>query len=293
MDNAKILLPSTKVRGRGKSTPKNRNIAKKTNGNRRKNIPASVVVADEKQRNEALGLILIGLSAFSLALLHYISSSKISSLVNFFIVYFGMGVYILPLLACMFGIQKFFDREFANLPWRILGIIGTMVSGLALLGLEGGKLGVYTFRSAENLFGVIPSKILFFTLLTASLIFALDLLYKDVLAFLAMAAGIAMRVFVFLWEMTISLVSMTINATKTTAAFVCAIYNKTKEVYMEYREAKIAEEAEKAEQLLSSPAPAFMKKREEAKTSVETLKEKALKNMPEEEDATIDRKSVV
>ncbi len=49
-------------------------------------------------------------------------------------------------------------------------------------GLEGGKAGVYALNIFSGIFGPVPSKVLFSFLLLSSLIFALDILYKDILA---------------------------------------------------------------------------------------------------------------
>jgi S-DNA-T family DNA segregation ATPase FtsK/SpoIIIE len=229
MSNKKILLPE------GPLTSKRKTRRPKTSTKRKKRkstapLPFSV---NNRQRSEATGLLMVGFSAFSLSLLHYLSSSKISGLVNSCMVYLGVGVYILPVLVAMMGIQKFLERPFQNLGWRIAGSIGVMITGLSLLGLEGGKIGVYTMRASTNMFGPVPSKILFFFLFLSSMIFALDILYKDLLAAGVVLAGLATRLLIFAWELTLALLSMLIEAVKTTARLIRVTVNRIKQVFAE------------------------------------------------------------
>lgn len=193
-------------------------------------LPFSV---SNRQRNEAVGLVMVGISAFSLSLIHYLSSSKIPGIVNAFMVYLGVGVYILPILFAMMGIQKFLERPFQNLGWRIAGSVGVIIFGLGLLGMEGGKVGVYAMHTVSGIFGPVPSQILFFFLLLSSLIFALDILYKDLLAGGVVLAGLATRFAIFSWEITLALLSMLIEAVKTTVHLVNVIVARVKQVFSE------------------------------------------------------------
>jgi hypothetical protein len=56
------------------------------------------------------------------------------------------------------------------------------------------------------------------------MIFALDILYKDLLAASLVIASLTTRFFIFAWEVTLSLLAMLIGAVKTTADLVAAIY---------------------------------------------------------------------
>jgi hypothetical protein len=56
------------------------------------------------------------------------------------------------------GIQRFLERPFQNLAWRIAGGVGVMTFGLGMLGMEGGKLGLRTFELFAGIFGPVPSK---------------------------------------------------------------------------------------------------------------------------------------
>ena len=229
MSNKKILLPEGPLTSKRKTRrPKTSTKKKKRKNN--SPLPFSV---NNRQRSEATGLLMVGFSAFSLSLLHYLSSSKISGLINTCMVYLGVGVYILPLLIAMMGIQKFLERPFQNLGWRIAGSVGVIVTGLSLLGLEGGKIGVYTMRASSNMFGPVPSKILFFFLFLSSLIFALDILYKDLLGAGVILAGLTTRLLIFAWELTIAMLSMLIEAVKTTARLISVTINRIKQVFEE------------------------------------------------------------
>jgi S-DNA-T family DNA segregation ATPase FtsK/SpoIIIE len=229
MNSKKILLPDGPLSGK-KKTRKKRASSTRKSSKGTKQLP---FVVDQRQRNEAIGLVLVGFSAFSLSLLHYLGSSKISGMVNQLIVYLGMGVYIIPLVIGMMGIQRFMERPFQNLAWRLAGCAGVLTFGLGLLGLEGGKLGVYTLRLFSNQFGVIPSQVLFFFLLMSSLIFALDILYKDLLAGGLIVASLITRLALFSWEILLSLCSMAIEAVKTTGALFSAVFNRVKQTYQE------------------------------------------------------------
>ena len=229
MNSKKILLPDGPLSGKKKTRKKRPSSSRKTSKGT-KQLP---FVVDQRQRNEAIGLVLVGFSAFSLSLLHYLGNSKISGQVNQLMVYLGMGVYIIPLVVGMMGVQRFMERPFQNLAWRLAGCAGVLTFGLGLLGLEGGKLGVYTLRLFSNQFGVIPSQVLFFFLLMSSLIFALDILYKDLLAGGLIIASLITRLALFSWEVLLSLCSMAIEAVKTTGALFTAIFNRVKQTYQE------------------------------------------------------------
>jgi len=174
------------------------------------------IVVSSRQRNEAIGLVLIGSSAFSLSLLHYLHSSKAITIVSTLSVQFGLGIYIVPAFLGIWGVQRFLDRTFENLNVRVAGCCSALVFGLGLLGLEGGKLGTLAFGSVAKHFGTIPTTILFAFFFLASVIFALDIVYKDLLMagvilfrFLLKAVGAA-------WEATLALLGMTIEAVRST-----------------------------------------------------------------------------
>ncbi|MFZ5950374.1 MAG: DNA translocase FtsK, partial [Candidatus Rifleibacteriota bacterium] len=227
MSNKKILLPETQAGARRTPRkPRTANSPAPASGRSRRNsnAPLPFNVSDH-QRNEAIGLIMIGVSAFSVSLIHYLSSSKIPGLVNYCMVHLGIGVYIIPGLVSLMGIQKFLERPFQNLSWRIAGSIGVIIFGLGLLGLEGGKIGVYAMSLATGIFGPVPSKILFFFMLMSSLIFALDILYKDLLAAGVVLVSLATRLFFFIWEITLTLLAMLIDAVKTTARLTSVIFD--------------------------------------------------------------------
>lgn len=236
MSTKRILLPEPPVRERVKSGKRTKiepaYAAQKTRaGKRQRDSKCVVLVTDNRQRNEAIGLVMIGCSAFSLSLLHYVSSSQGSAIVQSAMVNLGMGVYIIPCLVGMLGIQKFMERPFKNLGWRIAGCIGAVISGLGLLGVEGGKLGGYTFSALASHFGNVPTNLLLFTALASSLIFALDILYKDILAGTLIVASLATRFVMFVWEVLLSLIAMTIGAVKTTGDFFGAIINRIAQTY--------------------------------------------------------------
>jgi S-DNA-T family DNA segregation ATPase FtsK/SpoIIIE len=149
-------------------------------------------------------------------------------------VHLGMGVYIVPAMIALMGIQKFMERPFENLRWRIAGSLGVLIFGLGLLGLEGGKVGTNAFSLASGIFGPVPSKILFFFLLMSSLIFALDILYKDVLAAGVVLAGLGTRLLFFTWELTITMLAMLIDAIKTTTRLTVVVFSHFKQAVSEH-----------------------------------------------------------
>ncbi len=240
MSTKKILLPESNVKERTRS----RRARPEEGGEKERRAPSSSrsvnrsprsmpMVTDIRQRNEAVGLVLVGISAFSLSLIHYISSSKIPGIINATMIYLGVGVYILPVLIGLMGIQRFMERPFQNLGWRLAGCFGVMTFGLGLLGLEGGKLGVHTLSIFSGVFGPIPSKILFVSLVLASLIFALDILYKDVLATTLVIASLITRLVFFIWEVTLALLSMLIGAVKTTGDLIAVVTGRIRQTWQE------------------------------------------------------------
>ena len=83
MNTKKILLPDSDFKERNRTRKLKRSktteLHKNSDGTfstvpRAKCAP---LVTDQRQRNEAIGLVMVGLSAFSLSLIHYISNSGI------------------------------------------------------------------------------------------------------------------------------------------------------------------------------------------------------------------------
>lgn len=185
----------------------------------RKPLPSSgkhQVTVSSRQRNEAIGLVLIGSSAFSLSLLHYLNTSKALTVVTSFSVYFGVGVYIVPAFIGIWGVQRFLDRTFENLNTRIAGCSSALVFGLGLLGLEGGKIGTLAFGSVAKHFGNVPTTVLFTFFFMASVIFALDIVYKDLLMAGVIVGRILCRTIATVWEATIALLGLAIDAFRST-----------------------------------------------------------------------------
>ncbi len=292
MKSKKILLPESPLAERQKARPKKSSTNSGPSRTRKSKTRPLPFMVDARQRNEAIGLVMVGFSAFIFSLLHYLSGSKISGLINASMVYLGIGVYIVPLLIGLMGIQRFLERPFQNLPWRIAGSLGVMTFGLGLLGLEGGKVGVYTLRLFTAFFGVIPSKILFTFLVLASLIFALDILYKDVLAAGLVCASLTTKLLIFCWEVLLSLCSMMINAVKTTGSLISAIFGRVKQVY----EDNDIDPAAQIGKLLSfSPKPQTVEGLEvdeedlidESKVEINTKASTPTSVITEEEEATV------
>lgn len=236
MGAKKILLPESPLT-RERKTKRTRSSSPRKRSESRNNRPVTLV-SSIRQRNEAIGLVMVGLSAFCLSLTHYLSSSKVSQAVNFMMVQIGMGVYIFPLLLGLMGFQKFLERPFENYGWRIGGGVGVMAFGLGLLGMEGGKLGLGFTNLFAHHFGMVPTKVLFFFMFLSSLIFALDILYKDVLATGVILAGLTTRLILFAWEVLLALVSMLIEAVKTTLRLVSVIYARVKGAVAEHSPAE-------------------------------------------------------
>ncbi|RCK78784.1 MAG: Cell division protein FtsK [Candidatus Ozemobacter sibiricus] len=207
MKTKRILMAEPVARPRKSSRPKRPAAA---------HPPPMPFLVSQRQRSEAIGLVLVGFSAFSLTLLHYLSNSRVSGLVNLLTVYFGLGMYIVPILIGIMGIQRFMDRPFKNLGLRLMGMAGSLIFGLGLLGLEGGKIGLYTAEFFASRFGTVPTHILFVFLCAACLIFALDILYKDVLLILLAATELSARLGVFLWEAGLAGLALGITACKRT-----------------------------------------------------------------------------
>ena len=154
MNTKKILLPDSSYKERTRTRKRKRDDTTELHKNSEGTFSArpsgsryAPVMVDQRQRDEAVGLVMIGLSAFSLSLIHYISSSGIPGLINGSMVYLGIGVYIVPTLVGLMGIQKFLERPFENIGWRIAGSIGTVLFTLGLFYSEGGKIGAWTFTS--------------------------------------------------------------------------------------------------------------------------------------------------
>lgn len=236
MNTKKILLPESDFKGRTRTRKRKREEATELHKNsegtfstRPLRSKCATLVTDQRQRNEATGLVMIGLSAFSLSLTHYISSSGIPGLISSSMVYLGIGVYIIPTLVGLMGIQKFLDRPFQNLGWRIAGSLGTLLFGLGLFYTEGGKLGSWFYSAFAGIFGGIPTKILFTALLLSSTIFALDILYKDVLGALLVVGSLLTRFLKFCWEVSLNLISMSIGAVKTTTKFCAVSFNRIRQ----------------------------------------------------------------
>ena len=234
MSTKKILLPETNVKDRSK--PRRSRADSQERRPRvasRSSTRSMPLVTDTRQRNEAIGLVMVGTSAFALSLIHYLSSSKIPGLINASMVYLGVGVYILPILVGLMGIQRFLERPFKNFAWRIAGCLGVMTFGLGLLRMEGGKLGVHAFDLFAGIFGPVPSKVLFVFLLMSSMIFALDILYKDLLAASLVIASLTTRLIIFTWEVTLAVLAMAIGAVKTTGDLIFAISDRVRQTFSE------------------------------------------------------------
>lgn len=225
MSNNKLLLPAGGRTQKKRKSRKKHQPSPKTFDFAPKNSTLTY-----NQRNEATGLVIIGLSAFILSLTHYIGNSDIPGFFNNAVVYFGMGVYILPILTGLIGIQRFLDKSVENIGYRIAGSAGTTIFGLGLLGLEGGKIGAYTQSLLQSHFGFYPTMVLLFFLLLSSLIFALDILYKDLLAACFICAAYGIKLLIALWELLLIFLSMFIQSIKTTFKLFNSIFKRLKPV---------------------------------------------------------------
>lgn len=212
MKSKKVLIPETR--------PRQRRIQRER-PNRHSSEPVSLPsTVSSRQRSEALGLVLIGVSAFSFASLYYLQPSDYRGLLGTVSVNLGVGVYIIPAILGLTGFQRFFERPLANFPSRMFGTIGTLVFGLGLLGLEGGKVGITVFRAAVERWGFIPSKILFLFLALSSLVFALDILYKDLLLAVLGIIRIFCRGVAFAWDLLLTMLALGIEAGRSTWLFI-------------------------------------------------------------------------
>ncbi|MBI3039463.1 hypothetical protein HYY75_10555, partial [bacterium] len=176
-----------------------------------------------RQRSEAIGLIMVGISAFWFSLLYYLSKSKVANGVNWVTVQFGIGIFILPLLIGIMGIQRFLERPFTNTFLRVIGTTGTLVFGLGLLRFEGGKFGSAIFNFVSSNFGEIPSRLLLIFLTLSALIFALDILYKDLLIGCLNLAQFLAKFGSFLWESFLTFLALFLGAAKNTGVFATGI----------------------------------------------------------------------
>jgi DNA segregation ATPase FtsK/SpoIIIE-like protein len=285
MNSKKILLPEPPVRSRNRSSQaRKRKDPKKLSKANQKSSSFVRLNAHSRQRSEAIGLLIIGCSAFSLSLLHYVKSSLTTPLVQAAIVNLGMGVYIIPILAGFLGIQKFMEKPFTNLGWRLAGCVSTSIVSLGLLRVEGGKLGISIFNLFSSYFGTIPSYFILGTLLLSSLIFALDILYKDVLAAALIITSLLTKLFLFSWEVTLSFISMSIGAVKTTADFVHAIANRIK-LNLKEKSEEVEELKEKSSNLLQFKKQNQSENNEDAKENDNITKQASIEPEVEQEKA--------
>ncbi len=210
MKEKKILIPDGRVNARKPSSGRKQF----SHGGKPQ------IVISSRQRNEAVGLVLLGCSAFSLSLLHYLNTSKAVSAISTLSVYLGVGIYIIPLFIGIWGVQRFLDRTFENLNLRIAGCSASLVFGLGLLGLEGGKLGTLAYGSVAKQFGTFPTTILFSFFFMASVIFALDIVYKDLLMAAVIVGQIIFKGLAALWEGLLAVLGMAIDAVRSTATVI-------------------------------------------------------------------------
>ena len=81
MNTKKILLPETTIKERSRTRKRKRGetteLHRNSEGTFSARIPGAkctTLIPDQRQKNEAIGLVMVGFSAFSLSLIHYISS---------------------------------------------------------------------------------------------------------------------------------------------------------------------------------------------------------------------------
>lgn len=215
MKTKKILLPDQTVISRK---------ARKARGEDRaaRALPFAI---SQRQRSEAIGLVLLGLSASWLSYLFFWSPARKIGFLSGVGLYIGLGIYILPVILGLMGIQRFLERPFQHLGMRILGTIGTLVFGLGLLGLEGGKVGTWSFQFFSRNLGIFPTQVLFCFLTLSSLIFALDILYKDLLLSLLAVLRTLAIIVRFGYELGLVFLSMALEAVKSTGSFFGAIFS--------------------------------------------------------------------
>ena len=143
----------------------------------------------------------------------------------------GIGLYVIPILIGLMGIQRFFERPFQNLITRLAGCVGTLLTTMALFGMEGGKIGARIMFRLSGAFGSIPATILLVFIFLPSLIFALDILYKDFLYMSFVLAKLAIRLLCFLWEALLTITAMFIGAIKTTFQFMMAVAESAHKIF--------------------------------------------------------------
>jgi ribosomal protein S25 len=216
MKSKRVLIPELK--------PKHKQNSKDPHLRHRRSSGKIAHLAD-RRRSEAVGLIMIGVSAFGLSLLHYLQNSQTIGFIQRLTVSIGMGVYIIPILLGLTGVQRFLDKPFTNYPSRLAGSFFALFFGLGLMGAEGGKLGASSFMLVSEKVGSIPTSILFFFGLLSSLVFALDILYKDVLKGTLIGFALLFRVGLFLYQLTLTLLGMLIGAGKTTVLYLVHAYH--------------------------------------------------------------------
>ncbi|MBF0545674.1 MAG: hypothetical protein HQM08_14620 [Candidatus Riflebacteria bacterium] len=218
MNQKKLLIPEPKARKKAERTRSPKYVKLSTD-------PSPSLISPS-QRSEAVGLILIGISIFFLSLFHNLIPFKLAGLLNFLTINFGVGIYLVPAIIGLMGLQRFLERPFCHLAFRFLGALGTLVFGLGLLGLEGGKVGATTFNFFSSRFGILPSRLLFLFFTLASLIFALDILYKDLIIGIFFFIKYCVVFFKWLWNVFIVLIAYLIGAVKTTinALHICWTY---------------------------------------------------------------------
>ncbi|MBF0500313.1 MAG: DUF87 domain-containing protein [Candidatus Riflebacteria bacterium] len=216
MSSKKLLLPEIRPRHHKKTSSKpGRSLIR--------GKPTPIASINSRQRSEATGLVLVGISLFSFALLHYIQPPAIAEIIKNLTNLLGIGIYIIPTVTGLIGLQRFLERPFMNQGWRLIGTFGVLFFGLGLLGLEGGKLGAAAFQFFSIRFGIIPSKLLFFFMTLSALVFALDIVYKDILLGILIALRTLIQISLFFWELFLTLLSMTIEAVRATLDFLFAV----------------------------------------------------------------------
>ncbi|MFZ2958715.1 MAG: DNA translocase FtsK [Candidatus Ozemobacteraceae bacterium] len=224
MSSKKLLLPEIRPRLRKSTSSK----AGRTSfrGTSSPNTGIS-----SRQRNEAVGLALIGVSTAFFAVLHFFNPPAIAGIVRELSVFLGLGIYILPCVLALMGIQRFCEKPFLNPGWRLIGTFGALIFGLGLLGLEGGKLGASAFQIFSSKIGIVPSKLLFFFFTLSSLVFALDIVYKDLLLGLLLFIRTTFQALHFSWELVLTLLAMLIESCRTTINFVVLIASSIQRLF--------------------------------------------------------------
>lgn len=223
----KIIMPSSHKKKKIRSTDISIN---------KKEIKRINVI--DYKRNEAIGIILIGFGIFSITVFYYLNSSNINLLANRLLIHFGSGVYILPILVIVLGIQLFANKYYGNLKQRIVGIVLFLISCIGILNTEGGKIGIWINNSLESVFGGLPTKLLLFFSCLASLIYALDILYKDFIGYSLQILGIVIKLLLYFWEIIVYFAASLINVVDTTVKGLVLAYYKVKENVIEFYQEK-------------------------------------------------------